>query len=107
MKRQGKNRNETHFLNVDLDLHSRSDLQPLVTAMGDEVSVLFVGRIKRTCRAHLELAGSGLSETADETITDFCTLIRKLPKSAMKLWNGAKIRDFNIGVQAAMQPRLY
>jgi hypothetical protein len=27
----------THFLNVDLDIHSKSDLQPLVSALGEEV----------------------------------------------------------------------
>ena len=95
----------THFLNVDLDIHSKSNLQPLVTAMGKNVHVLFVGRIKRTHQAHLELWGSGLSESADPIIRGFCGLIRSLPKPALELWNAAKVRDFNIGVQAAMQPR--
>jgi hypothetical protein len=101
------NRETTHFLNVDLDIHSKSDLQPLVTAMGKKVHVLFVGRIKRTYRAHLELWESGLSESADSIIQGFCALIRALPKAAVELWNSAKIRDFNIGVQAGMQPHVY
>ena len=34
-------------------------------------------------------------------------MIRKLPNAAVKLWIGAKVRDFNVGVQAAMQPHSY
>lgn len=98
------NEETTHFLNVDLDIHSRTNLQPLVTAMGKKVHVLFVGRIKRTYQAHLELRESGLSESADSIIRGFCALIRKLPKAAVEQWNQSKVRDFNIGVQAALQP---
>jgi len=46
---------EMRFLNVDLDLVSRSDLQPLVTALEPEAFALHVGREKRTYSAHLEL----------------------------------------------------
>ena len=101
------NKDTTHFLNVDLDVHSKSNLQPLVTAMGKKVHVLFVGRIKRTYQVHLELWESGLSESADSIVRGFCALIRALPKAAVELWNSAKVRDFNIGVQAAMQPHAY
>jgi hypothetical protein len=94
----------THFLNVDLDVYSKYDLQPLVTAMGDKVEVLHVGRYKRICRAHLELVGSGLSNSADSTLRKFCTLIGTLPRAAVEVWNAAKVRDFNIGVQAGTLP---
>jgi hypothetical protein len=36
----------THFLNVDLDIYSRSDLQPLVDGFGRKVSVMYVGKLK-------------------------------------------------------------
>ena len=35
----------------------------------------------------------------------FMTLIRGLPRSKRKLWDAAKTRDFNIGVQSAAQDR--
>ncbi len=97
----------THFLNVDLDIYSKSNLQPLVTAMGKKVHTLFVGRNKRVYQATLELVGAGLSKSPDSTIRTFCALIRSLPKTALMQWNAAKVRDFNIGVQAAMQPLSY
>ncbi|MGC9950216.1 MAG: hypothetical protein ABSF64_27950 [Bryobacteraceae bacterium] len=31
----------THFLNVDLDIYSKADFQPLVTALGKKVMVLY------------------------------------------------------------------
>ncbi len=45
-----------------------------------------------------------MSESADSIIRGFCALIRKLPKAAVEQWNQSKVRDFNIGVQAALQP---
>jgi hypothetical protein len=92
----------THFLNVDLDICSSRDLQALVTALGQKVMVLYVGRIRRTHRAHLELAKS--TKTADAAIRGFCALIEALPKVERHLWNAARVRDFNIGVQAGAQP---
>jgi hypothetical protein len=95
----------TTFLNVDLDLLSRSDLQPLVTVLGDKTYALHVGRDKQTYRAHLEL--SKTPQDPDAAIRNFAALIRTLPKAERKLWDTAKVRDFNIGVQAAMQPHCY
>jgi hypothetical protein len=92
----------THFLNVDLDLYSKRDLQPLVTALGRKVITLHIGRIRRTYCAHLELAK--VTKTADSTVRAFCALIEALPRTRRGLWNAAKVRDFNIGVQAAAQP---
>jgi hypothetical protein len=93
---------DTHFLNVDLDIYSTCDLQPLLTALGTTVIVLQIGRIKRTYGAHLEVAK--LTKNADATIREFCSLIKCLPRPERQLWNAAKIRDFNIGIQARLQP---
>ena len=95
----------THFLNVDLDLHSKSDLQPLIAFLGKKVCVLHAGRGRRTYSAHLELAR--VARNADATIRAFCTLVETLPGAQRDHWNRAKVRDFNIGVQAGMQPYSY
>jgi len=97
--------NETHFLNVDLDIYSRSDLQPLVSAFGEKVDVLFLGREKRSYSAHLELAK--VTKDADPAIRGFCALIQALPPAERELWNQAKVREFNIGVQAGVKPPAY
>jgi hypothetical protein len=95
----------TTFLNVDLDLYSGSNLQPLVTAFGQRVLTLHVGRKAQTYSAHLELSRE--PKTADFAIRSFAALINALPKVERKLWDTAKVRDFNVGVQAAMQPHSY
>jgi hypothetical protein len=86
----------TTFLNVDLDLYSRSNLQPLVAALGQRVFTLQVGREGQTYSAHLELSR--------EPKTAGTALIHTLPKAERKLWDTANVRDFNVGVQAAMRP---
>ena len=92
----------TRFLNVDLDIYSKRDLQALTTALGKNVIVLHVGRIGRTHHARLELAKT--TKTADATIRGFCALIEALPKVEREAWDAAKARDFNVGVQAGTQP---
>jgi hypothetical protein len=95
----------TDFLNVDLELSSKANLAPLVTAMGTKVVVLHLERHKRTYRANLEVAG--YEENANRTIRVFCAIVRALPIAAVELWNSAKVRDFNVGVQAGTQPPSY
>lgn len=97
-----KHSGQTKFLNVDLDVYSNSSLEPLVAALGQRISVLYVGRVKRTYEAHLEL--HKITQTADTAIRGFCALIRTLPRAERKLWDTAKVREFSIGVQAQMKP---
>jgi hypothetical protein len=51
---------ETTLLNVDLDIISKSRLEPLVAAFGSKVSVLYVGPERSRYGAHLELGGRPL-----------------------------------------------
>jgi|GEM_PF-905238 len=99
---QKGNPDQTHFRNVDLEICSSSDLQPLVDAFGKKVFVLHVGRFRRSYEAFLEV--SKRTKDVDGTIRAFCELIRALPRPAKKLWNEAKARDFNVGIQACDQP---
>jgi hypothetical protein len=96
---------ETHFLNVDVDLRSKSDLEPLVNALGKKVVALHVGREGRHYVAHLELARQ--TRTADSTIRALCSLIRALKGPESRLWKSAVSRDFNIGVQSGTHPHSY
>jgi len=93
---------DTHFLNVDLDIYSRSDLQPLVKHLGRKVHVLYVGRARAKYSAHLEVAKH--VRTADSAISAFCSLIEGLPEPERALWNAATVRSFSIGIQAGELP---
>lgn len=94
----------THYLNVDLDILSRTPLEPLVAAMGSRVIVLFVGREGRRYGAHLEFAGYERSSNADTAIQGLAKIVRRLPPAARTLWRRASIREFNIGIQAGPAP---
>jgi hypothetical protein len=93
---------KTSFLNVDLDIYSKSDLTPLVHALDAKVSVLFLGRENRLFSTHLEL--SSHRKNADETIRTLVRLVAALPPQARKLWNSAISRTFNIGIQSGEAP---
>ena len=95
-----------HFMNVDLDVLSRSRLEPLAKAFGRAVSVLYVGRQGRLYGAHFELVDS-YRKDADTLMRAFVDLIRGLPPSVRQLWDGAKSRDFNVGIQSALKPHCH
>jgi len=101
--RRGANGKATTFLNVDLDIYGRSSLEPLVSAFGQTVDVLHVGREGLLYSAHLELAG--YPKNADGAIRNFAKLVQGLPPAERKLWDAASRREFNVGVQAALRDR--
>ena len=97
---------ETRFLNVDLDVFSRSHLEPLVAALGRKVSLNYVGGERGRYSAHLALANSHRKD-ADTLIRALAACVNGLPRAARKLWNEAQSREFNIGIQAGFEPRSY
>ena len=105
MRRSVQTVEKTRFLNVDLDIYSKTNLKPLVAALGQEVHVLYLGREGRRSSAHLELPEQPRS--ADAAIRKFTALILALPPPTRKLWDGATTREFNIGVEAGSKPRMW
>jgi hypothetical protein len=95
---------ETTFLNVDLDIWSRAPLDDLVTVFGRKVVVLYVGKEGRQYGAHLEVVSPA---DANRTIRRFVTLVDSLPRLPRKIWEAARVRQFNVGVQAGNCPHAY
>jgi len=108
----------TEFLNVDVDVYSSADLTPLAIAMEADISVLFVGKVRGRHELHFEISESShrLKATkspfrsnpcdgnVDRIIQKIVSLIETMPPPARKLWDGAKARKLNIGIQAGQQP---
>jgi hypothetical protein len=93
---------------LDLDIFSRVSLKGLVDAMGEEALVLYVGGAGRKYEAHVELASSGhLGMTADRTIRGLARLVKCLPPSYRKIWDLAKSREFNVGIEAGLEPHSF
>ena len=92
----------TEFLNVDLDIHARSDLRPLVAALAPTVRALYCEKSGRGYFARLELARQ--PRTPDEALVRFSKAIARLPTSAKRLWDRAAKRELSIGVQGGVRP---
>lgn len=87
-------------MNVDPDIYSKRDLQPLVDYFGRKVFVNYVGRERGKFSAHLEIAK--IPTTVDSTIRAFCRLINNLPLPERKMWNAAIVRSFSVGAEAVI-----
>ncbi len=96
---------KTTFLNVDLRIYAKSDLQPLVDAMGNKITKLYVGREKRMFTAQLELAIQ--PKSPESAIRIFCKLIQGLPHEARILWDASRVREFDIGIEAPRNAKFY
>ncbi|HEY7025071.1 MAG TPA: hypothetical protein VH371_08940 [Candidatus Limnocylindrales bacterium] len=97
----------TTFANVDLEVISRSPLDPLVQAFGRKVDVLYVGPWGRRYGAFVEAAGSGYRGTANSLIRRLVALVKALPRNARRLWDTAQSRDFDIGIEAGAKSRTF
>ena len=97
----------TTFLNVDLEVISRTPLDPLVQAFGRKIDVLHVGPRGRRYGAHVEVAGSGSRGNADSLMRRLVTLVEALPRNARRLWDTAQSREFNVGIEAAATSRMF
>jgi len=93
----------TQFLNVDVDVWSTADLRPLVAAMGKRIHVHHAGEERGAYATHFSLASADTRD-ANTRIRRLIALIEKLPSPARRLWDRARRRDFNIGIQAGVSP---
>jgi hypothetical protein len=92
---------ETAFLNVDVDVRSAKPLEPLVEALGDSVSLHYIGRHGGAYWAHFAPYSP---KSADAAVRTLAHLIRRLPGPARRLWAGARERVFDIGIQSGYRP---
>jgi hypothetical protein len=92
---------EIAFLNVDVDVLSRSPLEPLVNELGREVLGNYVGREGRRYGAHFSLYSP---KSADHAVRRLATIIGALPLPARRLWKGAQRRSFNLGFESGHHP---
>jgi len=91
------------LLNVDLEVRSRTNLRPLLDALGDRVVVLHDGRTGSTHLVALELIDHR-PKNADVIIRRFVALLTDLPTAAARAWFRATSRVFDVGIQAGTKP---
>jgi hypothetical protein len=85
------------YLNVDLEIRSRSNLRPLVDALRRRLFVLHAGRVRGVFFASFEVGGVTLPP--DAAIGRLARALSDLPPSLRRLWEGARDRVFDIGLE--------
>ncbi len=86
------------FLNVDVEVESSADLDPLVAVMAR--GAFHLANYRRGGRHHVRFELATSPRSADHGIRAFAKLLNRLPPKARRLWNAARRRDFDIGIQA-------
>jgi hypothetical protein len=98
---------KTHFLNVDLDVWSRSRLEKLAEALEPRLSVLYVGSEGKRHGAHFEFNGKRFDTDATYKVLHLLKAVEQLPARARRIWQDASVRELNVGVQAAGKPHSF
>jgi hypothetical protein len=95
---------EVHFLNVDLEVRSPSDLKPLIDDLGEDVVNLHAGRVHDHFLATFEASISG---DANQLIEYLCHSIENLGPEARRSWDEASLKVFDVGYEAGVAPKSY
>ena len=90
------------YLNVDLEIESKSDLSKIVEEFGEDVIVLYCGERRGYQHASFE---SPNHADADETINHFCLLVEELPTEARAIWDGCCSRVMDVGYESGISPQ--
>ena len=87
-----------HFINVDLEIWSRTDLAALARALEPRSLILYAGRSRRKFLVAIEAKSSRLT-SPERTMWSLLELIESLPPAARRSWKSAESRVFNVGYE--------
>lgn len=99
-------RDLTELLSVGLDVESADDAGPLVDALAPIAYDLHYEPTPAGIQASFELRDDEALD-ADATIQRFTETLLALPADARKVWDGATLRRFSIGVRAGAGPHSF
>jgi hypothetical protein len=93
------------FMNVDLEIDSKSNLDSLALEMRKRVTVLHSGPMGGSKRQLLALETARHYKGPDATIHAFCSVIEKLSPASHRIWKAAR-KVFDIGYELRPGERL-
>jgi len=96
---------EIRYLNVDLLIKSRTDLTPIVNGFGEDVFVLYNGKVGEYFHSYFEIEGSHAGPNED--IAYFCSLIESLEMKERELWDNSFSKIFDIGFESGEVPQSF
>jgi hypothetical protein len=86
------------FLNLDLELESKSDLSPLAEFFALKNAVLFNGPIPGGYRLMVEpIIRGALNRNISQCTNHFLNLLAKLPTELVPVWESCRSRLFDYG----------
>ncbi len=93
------------FANVDLEIESKDDLQPLIDEFGENVHVLYHDRLANgNDFVSLEIDMNSVEAEnygeADDTIVALCDLIENLSLELRNIWNKSIEKKFDVGFES-------
>ncbi len=95
---------DVHYINVDLEIKSRTDLSPIVDSFSNDVIVMYNGEWGKFFLAAFEGKNSA---GVNEDIKFFCRLVECLNEKERKIWDESFSRIFDIGFQSGITPPSY
>ena len=97
---------EIKFLNVDLEIESSENLQPIIDDFGEDVSVLHHDENSKG----FDFASFEISlgdRDADGIISRFCSIIENLSVESKSVWENCHSKRFDVGFESGDFPRSY
>lgn len=96
------------FLNVDLEVISKTDPTALTKALGNQVDVLWSGppsgiRWGKKAGYFVGFEVRSARPGFEGMLNRFCELIETLPPAAAQIWKRARRRTFDIGLESGEQ----
>ena len=92
--------NKIHFINIDLEVESSSDITPIIQEWGERICVLRYEQVDGIYYGSFETGCSGVKEIIDE----YVFLIEILSESSRFIWDKVEKKYFDFGYESGVEP---
>jgi hypothetical protein len=93
-----------HFLNVDLQVHSRTKPDALLADLGNDVTILNYGPAVSGTGFFVSLELARSHPDVDSTVRGFCKLLTRLSPRGKRIWATSR-RVFDVGFELSPEYR--
>lgn len=93
------------FLNVDLEIESKSSLAPLAEELGEVVLVLYSGPMKNGYLLSIETLRK--HKSPDKAIHALCSIVEQLSAKGKQMWVSSRRKEFDSGFDVPVAERCF
>ncbi len=119
-KKFHRRKEDFHFINIDLEIKSLKNLQPIIEELGDKVFVLFNDKPFQNSDEYwlsLEIRDYDTYQNFDDEkqeiggvdiiLSAFCNLLEGLSVNSKKLWERCHQKEFDVGFACGNTEKSY